>query len=204
MLAVGYGMGPASLARNLGVPEKVARQLMQAHKLRYPHYWTYSQQVEDQYTRGEVLTTRAGWRLAPELDSRGRPLVKRGARGPRNFPMQAHCAAILHRAILLAARRGIQVVCSVHDALLVQARESQIERVALATEQVWKDASRLVMGRELRSDSKIVRSHERYEDGRGVAIWQAVVRLLGDLEYAESHPPVLLPFQQEAAKLNLS
>jgi hypothetical protein len=76
--------------------------------------------------------------------------------------------------------------------------------VALATEQVWKDASRLVMGRELRSDSKIVRAHERYADGRGVAIWQTVVRLLEDLEHAESHPPVILPFEQQVLNLNLS
>ncbi len=204
MLAVGYGMGPASLARNLGVTEKVARQLMAAHKLRYPHYWTYSQQIEDQYTRGEALVTRAGWRLSPERDARGRPMVTRGARGPRNFPMQAHCAAILHRAIVLAARRGIEVVCSVHDALLVQAPETRIEQVAAATEQVWKDASRIIMGRELRSDSKIVRSHERYSDPRGEAIWSTVVRLLDDLEHAELQPPVILPFQQSSSNLTFA
>jgi hypothetical protein len=118
--------------------------------------------------------------------------------------MQAHCAAILHRAILLAARRGIEVVCSVHDALLVQAQESQIEQVARATEQVWKDASQLVMGRELRSDSKIVRSSGRYEDERGAATWATVLRLLDELEHAESQPPVILPFSQQTLNLTFS
>jgi hypothetical protein len=118
--------------------------------------------------------------------------------------MQAHCAAILHRAIVLAARRGIEVVCSVHDALLVQAPETHIEQVAAATEQVWKDASRILMGRELRSDSKIVRSHERYSDPRGEAIWSTVVRLLEDLEHAEHQPPVILPFQQPQQNLNFA
>ena len=196
MLATGYGMTAPTLARHLGVHVKVARQLVQAHKLRYPHYWTYSQQVEDRYTQGVTLTTCAGWRLSPELDARGRAIVQPGARGPRNFPMQAHCAAILHRAILLAARRGIEVVCSVHDALLVQAQESQIEQVARATEQVWKDASQLVMGRELRSDSKIVRSSGRYEDERGAATWATVLRLLAELEHAEPQRPAILPFSQ--------
>ena len=195
MLAVGYGMQPVTLAGHLGVSLKKARRLLDAHKLRYHRYWDFSQSIENKYLAGESLHTLVGWRLAPERRSGGRIYItkkEQNALGPKNFPMQAGCSAILHRAVVLAERRGIRVVASVHDALLVEAPANQIKEVAQATVKVWQDASELVMGHRLRSDVKIVMPGERYRDKRGVELWDRVMDILVRIE-RDGPPPAPEP-----------
>ena len=46
-----------------------------------------------------------------------------------------------------------------------------------------REASRVVLGGfELGSDAKVIRYPERYSDKRGVAMWEAVMKLLDEIE----------------------
>ena len=79
----------------------------------------------------------------------------------------------------LATERGIEVCAPVHDALLVEGQANQIEEVVARTQAVMEEASKIVLdGFPLRTDAKIVRYPERYEDERGQKMWETVMGLL--------------------------
>jgi hypothetical protein len=71
------------------------------------------------------------------------------------------------------------VCCPVHDALLIEGPDDQIETIVEATQAAMREASRIVLdGFELRADAKIVRHPDRYEDPRGTKMWQTVQDLI--------------------------
>ena len=73
----------------------------------------------------------------------------------RNFPVQANGAEILRLVCCLATERGIPVCAPVHDALLVEGPEDEIETVVFQTQCAMWEASEIVLGGfPLRSDAK--------------------------------------------------
>lgn len=101
------------------------------------------------------------------------------SRSLRNFPAQANGAEMLRLACSYAVERGINVIAPVHDALLVEGPEGEIDEVVARTQGSMADASRMVLfGFELRSDAKVVRYPDRYMDERGERMWNTVWGLL--------------------------
>jgi hypothetical protein len=101
--------------------------------------------------------------------------------------MQANGAEMLRLACCLATERGIQVCATIHDALLVEGPDDQIETVVSDTQAAMTEASRAVLsGFELRSDANIVRHPDRYSDPRGVRMWETVVGILAEIEQSET------------------
>ena len=89
---------------------------------------------------------------------------------------------MLRLACCLATERGIQVSAPVHDALLVEGAEDEIEAVVTKTQAAMAEASRVVLsGFELRSDVKIITHPERYSDPRGERMWNEVRELIAEL-----------------------
>ena len=97
----------------------------------------------------------------------------------RNFPIQSTAAEILHVVTILAERRGVEIVAPIHDAILVEGDAADAQDLALAVDRLMRDASALVLkGHELPSDCKILKPGEHFEDERGKAMWDTVVKLL--------------------------
>jgi hypothetical protein len=93
--------------------------------------------------------------------------------------MQSHGAEMLRLACCLCTENGIQVCAPVHDALLIEARDVEIEAVVAQTQAYMQQASLAVLpGFPLRTEAKIVRYPERYQDPRGVQMWETVQRIL--------------------------
>ncbi|MDZ4784247.1 MAG: DNA polymerase [Planctomycetia bacterium] len=171
ILATQYGMGPASLAQSLGQPEAYARELLDLHRAAYPRFWKWSQACVDHAMLRGSLWTVFGWRVHVGGKSNPRSLA--------NFPMQANGAEMLRLACCLATERGITVCAPVHDAVLVEGADEEIDHVVAATQAVMREASATVLdGFELRSDAKIIRYPERYSDPRGERMWGEVSELL--------------------------
>jgi len=91
-------------------------------------------------------------------------------------------------ACILAERRGIRVLCPVHDAMLIEAPIDEIETESARTQDCMRRASRLVLdpdgklgGFALRTDSKTVRYPDRYSDPRGDRMWNVVIGLLREM-----------------------
>jgi hypothetical protein len=170
-LGVLYGLSEHGLARRLGVPLSTGRLLLHYHKDVFRRYWAWSEQVEMQGMLGGTLRTVFGWQMHTSAHANPRSL--------RNFPMQAHGAEMLRLACCLCTEHGIQVCAPVHDALLVEASDEAIESIVAQTQRFMEQASTLVLpGFPLRTEAKIVRYPDRYQDPRGVQLWETVQRIL--------------------------
>jgi hypothetical protein len=166
-LGVQYGLSEHGLARRLGVPLSTGRLLLQHHKEVFRRYWAWSDQVEMQGMLGGTLRTVFGWQMHTSAHANPCSL--------RNFPMQSHGAEMLRLACCLCTEHGIQVCAPVHDALLVEASLDAIESIVAQTQRFMEQASLLVLpGFPLRTEAKIVRYPERYQDPRGVQMWEMV------------------------------
>jgi hypothetical protein len=171
VLAVQYGMGEASLAQRLGQSVARSRELLELHRRTYPRYWQWSEAAVNRAMLHGGLHTVFGWQVQAGPNANPRSLA--------NFPMQANGAEMLRLGSSLATERGIEVCAPVHDALLVEGQANQIEEVVARTQAVMEEASKIVLdGFPLRTDAKIVRYPERYEDERGQKMWETVMGLL--------------------------
>lgn len=177
-LGVQYGMMEDSLARRMGQPPAMARELLRLHRQTYPVFWRWSEAAVNHAMLRGWLQTVFGWRV--HVGPRANP------RSLANFPMQANGAEMLRLACCLATERGIRVCAPVHDAVLVEGPADDIENVVVDTQAAMVEASRVVLdGFELRSDAKIVRHPERYSDPRGVRMWDTVTAILDELREPE-------------------
>jgi hypothetical protein len=167
ILAVQYGMGEQSLALRLGVSVARARDLLNMHHRAYPKYWRWSDAVQDFAMLNSKLHTTYGWEVHVGAESNPRSL--------RNFASQANGAEILRFSCILAHRTGIEICCPVHDALLVQSNDADIDEASAACQLNMSKASELVLpGFALRTDAKIIRHPQGFNDPRGKRIWKEI------------------------------
>ena len=102
-----------------------------------------------------------------------------------NFPIQANGAEMLRVACILATEAGIKVCAPVHDAILIEAPVTEIEKVVEQTQKIMEEASVIVLGGfKLRSDAEIFT--DRYCDQRGEKMWNQVQKVLNNLLEGES------------------
>jgi hypothetical protein len=186
-----YGAGKNSLAMRLGISPAHAQELLCLHRETYPVFWRWSDAIQDFAMLHNYLETTFGWRVhVPHgLDPKtGKPLAS--TRSLRNFCMQGNGSEMLRLACCLATERGIAVCAPVHDALLVEGSADDIENVAARTQEAMREASELVLpGFPLRTDAKVIRYPDRYQDDRGRRMWEVVWDLLEKVESAEGCPP---------------
>jgi DNA polymerase I-like protein with 3'-5' exonuclease and polymerase domains len=179
LLGVGYGMEADALAGRLGILQIEARELLQKHRETYRRFWRWSQNVVDAAMAGEPLSTVFGWRLRAAGDANPRSL--------RNFPMQANGAEMLRIACCLGTERGVRICAPVHDAILIEAPIDGIEAEVARMQTYMQTASRIVLSElELRTDADITRYPDRYNDPRGLVMWERVGGLLAEQRGAEN------------------
>jgi DNA polymerase family A len=170
-LAVQYGMEAQSLALRLGQPPVVARDLLRAHRETYRQFWRWSDAAVDHAMLRGSLHTVFGWHVHVGENVNPRSL--------RNFPMQANGAEMLRIACCLATERGIEVCAPVHDAVLICAPIERLEGGVAQMRSCMAEASRIILGGfELRTDATLIRHPNRYQDPRGVVMWDRVTRLV--------------------------
>jgi hypothetical protein len=174
-LGVLYGLSELGLARRLSIAPCEARELLRQHRTVFRTFWQWSDTMETQGMLGYSLSTVFGWHLHSGPDIRPRTL--------RNFAPQANAAEMMRLACCLTTEHGIQVDAVIHDALLVEARNEEIETVVADTQHLMQRASELVCpGFPLRTEVKMIRYPDRYTDKRGVHMWETVQNILSDLE----------------------
>ena len=164
------------MARDLGVSSNRAKDLLAAHRQRFPRAWDWSdEQVRAGYGQKRI-STRWGWHLAVGPHTKERTL--------RNFPVQGTGADIMRLAHILLFEEGFRVCAPVHDGFLIECRETDLEEAAQEVRRILVTAGELVLGRSgLRADTRILRYPERLIESKGEAIWgriyEAINRLSG-------------------------
>src|SRR5262249_1207611 len=97
----------------------------------------------------------------------------------RNFPMQANGGEMLRLAAILATDAGVQIVATIHDAVLIEAGEDQIEHHVFLTQAAMRKASEMTLdGSPLRTDAHIIRPMERFPEERGADMWRRIMAAL--------------------------
>jgi DNA polymerase I-like protein with 3'-5' exonuclease and polymerase domains len=175
VLGVQYAMGAESLSRRINKSEAHARELLRMHRETYPVFWRWSDAAVNHAMMFGRLHTVFGWQIRVDTDANPRSL--------RNFPMQANGAEMLRLACCLGAERGVRICAPVHDAVLVEAPLQDLQRTVATMQTAKSDASAVVLdGFRLRSDAKIIRHPDRYEDERGRQMWEEVWAVMRGLE----------------------
>lgn len=170
VLATQYGMGAESLADRLGEPELRARQLLDMHKKVYRTFWAWSDNLYNATVAFNRVATLYGWQLHVQPDLNPRSL--------RNFPMQANAAEMLRIACILLHEKGINICAPVHDAILIESKEEDIERDIQITQACMKEASRILLdGFELSSEVEIFRHPQRFLDASSEVFWNQVMTI---------------------------
>jgi DNA polymerase-1 len=171
VLAVQYGMGADSLALRIGQPVIRARQLLQQHRRVYRRFWDWSDGVFNGAVASNRLMTLYGWqvRIKPDLNPRS----------VRNFPMQATAAEMLRIACILIHEQGVQLCAPVHDAILIEAPDDEIDAHARIAQDCMNRASEIVLyGFRVTGEIRILRYPDRFLDDDSRPFWDQVMALV--------------------------
>lgn len=169
-LAVLYGMGADALAKQLDCRPSEARRFLAVHKWTYRTYWAWSEAVVGGALLTGRMTASFGWSV--QVDANTRPGTL------QNWPMQANGSEMLRVAVVLAHQAGVRTVATVHDALLIEAPEQDIDAAIAAAQEAMREAGRQVLQRlELRTD--VERITGRFPIKSGMELWEAAMRHIG-------------------------
>ncbi|HEY8370961.1 MAG TPA: DNA polymerase I [Thermodesulfobacteriota bacterium] len=134
--AVIYGIGPFSLANDLGIEVKDAQALITRYFETYAGVRRYREQaLAEARATGFVTTLFGRKRYVPDLNSDNRNVRAYAERVALNTPIQGSAADFIKRAMLVVDRRlaeerlASRLLLQVHDELLFEAPEAEVERV---------------------------------------------------------------------------
>jgi DNA polymerase I-like protein with 3'-5' exonuclease and polymerase domains len=175
VLAMLYGLQGRSLAALTGLSLFEACEILSRSRARFHVFEDWVRQVQDHAGLDLEISTPFGWvmQCPPAINPRT----------VRNFPVQSTAAEIYHVAAILAGRRGIHLVASIHDALIAEADARNAKDVSDALDRVMRDASSSVLGGyELPTEAQIVLPGQRFFDKNGADMWGTIMGLLNKLE----------------------
>ena len=131
-----YGISDFTLARNISISRKEAKEFIERYFERYPGVKRYMDAaVAEGREKGYVTTLMGRRRYLPELASANFNLRSFGERCAMNSPIQGTAADIIKLAMIRVAdalRKGgykARLILQVHDELIVEAPENEQERV---------------------------------------------------------------------------
>jgi len=131
-----YGMSAFGLSRQLDISRPEAQEYMDTYFSRYPGVRTFMEQTREQAREQGYVETLFGRRLyLPEINA-GNMMRRQGAeRAAINAPMQGTAADIIKIAMirvdnwLQVEKPGARLVMQVHDELVLEVEEKQLETV---------------------------------------------------------------------------
>jgi DNA polymerase-1 len=137
-----YGMGPVRLARQLSISRKQASEFIEQYFAGFPRVKEYADRtIEGLQRDGYVSTLFNRKRRFPEIQTGNKMRVQQALRAAVNTTIQGTAADIMKRAMIQVdealGKEGLRgrVLIQVHDELLLEAPEEEMERLkALITQ----------------------------------------------------------------------
>ncbi len=155
-----YGIGAFSLSKDIGVTRAEADKYIKDYLHHYAGVNSYMEKVVEQAKKdGYVKTLFSRRRYLPELASSNGMLRAFGERVARNMPIQGTAADIIKIAMirvynrLKAEKMQAKLILQVHDELIVEAPESEAQRVAQIVSEEMENACKMKV--RLKSDANI-------------------------------------------------
>lgn len=155
-----YGIGAFSLAKDIGVTNKEAKQYIENYLATYSgvdHYMKHMIELAKDKGYSETLFNRR--RYLPELASSNHMMRAFGERVARNMPIQGTAADIIKIAMIRVDKRlseekmKAKLILQVHDELIVEAPESEAQKVLEIVTCEMENACKMKV--QLRADGKI-------------------------------------------------
>lgn len=166
VLGVNYGRSKYGLSKVLGLPIDDCANLLRAYWKTFKTYGEWRKTVRVLMFGYGRLWVWDGWQCL--LGS------KANHRSVGNWPVQTTGGVLLRLAIMLAARKGVRVIAPVHDAILIEAPEEDIDEHVRLAKHAMDEACRAVLGDVIRTEHQIIRSGGRFSDEKGKKLWDAV------------------------------
>lgn len=133
---IAYGMGDFGLATRAGISRDAAKTFIAGYFERYPGIKRYIDTIKEEARANGAVTTQLGRRRPiPELRAANPALRAAGERAAINHPIQGTAADIIKIAMirltprLAAAGLKSRLILQVHDELLLEAPEGEVERL---------------------------------------------------------------------------
>jgi DNA polymerase I len=131
-----YGMSSFGLAKNLGIETKAAAAYIDKYFQRYPGVKNYMDETRLSAKSKGYVETVFGRRLyLPEINSPNGPRQKGAERAAINAPMQGTAADLIKlsmnkvQQVLDDEKRGTKMIMQVHDELVFEVPEAEVEWV---------------------------------------------------------------------------
>jgi DNA polymerase-1 len=145
-----YGMSSFGVAQNLGIDRATAQTYIDRYFARYPGAKRYMEQTREKAREQGFVETVFGRRLwLPELKS-GAPVRRQAAeRAAINAPMQGTAADLIKLAMIAVQdfleknRLQALLIMQVHDELVLEVPESELERVQAALRELMQSVASL-------------------------------------------------------------
>jgi DNA polymerase-1 len=145
-----YGISPFGLARQLGIARGEAAAYIDAYFERYPGIRDYMERAKQEARRHGYVSTLFGRRCWVKGINDKNPAARGFAeRVAINAPLQGGAADIIKRAMIrlpaALARRGLgaRMLLQVHDELLFEVPEAEVEETRALVKQVMESVARL-------------------------------------------------------------
>ena len=129
-----YGMSPYGLSKQLGIAVGTAKEYVDTYFDRYPAVKTYMDNIREKARSDGFVETLFKRRLyLPEINSRNAARRQYAERTAINAPMQGTAADLIKRAMIeidrkiLAKSDKIRMIMQVHDELVFEIEEDQID-----------------------------------------------------------------------------
>ncbi|EPG0369595.1 DNA polymerase I [Photobacterium damselae] len=146
-----YGMSAFGLAKQLDMSRGEAQEYMNTYFERYPGVLEYMETTRTVASEQGYVETLFGRRLyLPDIKSRNGLRRKAAERAAINAPMQGTAADIIKRAMVLVDEwigqqesGRVRLLMQVHDELVFEVQESEIESVAQEIKTLMESAAQL-------------------------------------------------------------
>ena len=158
-----YGIGAFSLAKDIGVTNKEAKEYIDGYLKHFSGVASYmNRMIEGAKDKGYSETLFKRRRYLPELSSGNRMLRAFGERVARNMPIQGTAADIIKIAMVKVDRRLTEekmksrLILQVHDELIVEAPEEEAQRALAIVKEEMENACKMKV--TLIADGKIAKT----------------------------------------------
>jgi DNA polymerase-1 len=145
-----YGMSAFGLARQLGIERSAAQDYIGRYFARYPGVAAYMDRTREQARSAGFVSTVFGRRLhLPDINARNPQVRQYAERTAINAPMQGTAADIIKRAMisvqswLIDSASKARLIMQVHDELVLEVSEDEIEAVSAAVSRLMNSAAAL-------------------------------------------------------------
>ena len=145
-----YGMSAFGLGRQLGVSRSVAQEYIERYFARYPGVRLYMEGVRARAAEQGYVETVFGRRLyLPEINASNGMRRQAAERTAINAPMQGTAADIIKRAMIAVDRwlgessLGVSMIMQVHDELVFEVDDADVEHVSDGVMQRMQGAANL-------------------------------------------------------------